>query len=216
MSNLIRASAFGALATLALVAGAPAGAATVYASAGFVPNGENGDYYIASDAQSFIAATFTLAQQSEITGIGGVFTHDGDGGSIFGAIIAQPTSQTDVTAANLVNLSLAHTIFAPPTDGSDLTTSLSVLLGPGTYEVVFGSGLWDTTGNSGLASGMDGEASLLRSVDGGASWDPLNDSVRVTVDASPVPLPAGLPLLMSGVAAIGGLLRRRQRTPAIA
>ena len=212
MINSMRASAFGALATLALVAGVPAGAATVYSSAGFVPNGETGDYYIANDGQSFIAATFTLSQQSEITGIGGVFTQFGDGGSIFGAIIAAPASQNDVTASSLVNLSLAHTIFAPPTDGSDLTTPVSALLGPGTYELVFGSGLWGTTGNSGLATGMDGQASLLRTVDGGASWDVLNDSVRVTVEASPVPLPAGLPLLVSGVAAIGGLLRRRQRT----
>ena len=211
MTHLIRATAIGALATLALVAGVPAGAATVYSSAGYVPNGETGDYYIANDGQSFIAATFTLSQQSEITGIGGVFTQFGDGGSIFGAIIAAPASQTDVTASSLVNLSLAHTIFAPPTDGSDLTTPLSALLGPGTYELVLGSGLWGTDGNSGLATGMDGQANLLRTVDGGASWDVLSDSVRVTVEASPVPLPAGLPLLMSGVAAIGGLMRRRQR-----
>jgi hypothetical protein len=216
MTNLIRASAMGALATLALVAGVPAGAATVFSSAGFVPNGETGDYYIANDGQSFIAATFTLGQESEITGIGGVFTQFGDGGSIFGAIIAAPANQSDVTASSLANLSLAHAIFAPPTDGSDLTTPLSALLGPGTYELVFGSGLWDTTGNSGLATGMDGQASLLRTADGGASWDVLNDSVRVTVDASPVPLPAGLPLLASGVAAMGAMLRRRQRTAAAA
>lgn len=211
MTKLIRVSAVGTLATLALAAGVPAMASTVYASAGFVQNGETGDYSLANDAQSLIAATFTLTEESQLTGVGGVFTQFGDSGSIFGAIIAAPTSQTDVTSSSLLALSLAHTVFAPPTDGSDFTTPLSTVLGPGSYELIFGSGLWGATGNSGLATGMNGTANLLQSVDGGATWGALNDSVRVTVDASPVPLPAGLPLLASGLAALGALTRRRQR-----
>jgi hypothetical protein len=208
MTKLIRAGVIGALATAALMSG-PAMASTVFASAGFVPNGETGDYYIAADGQSYMATTFTLTQASEVTGIGGVFTQFGDGGSIFGAILAAPANQSDVTASTLAGLSLAHSIFAPPTDGSDASTALSVLLQAGTYELVFGSGVWGTTGNSGLAIGMDGQANLLRTTDGGATWDAVNDSVRMTVEASPVPLPAGLPLLASGLAAVGAMLRRR-------
>jgi hypothetical protein len=209
MINLIRAGALGALATVALVVGAPAGAATVFSSANYVPDNETGDYYIAGDGQSYIAATFTLTRQSEITGIGGVFTQYSDG-EIFAAIIGLPPAQTDVTASSLSGLSLAHTVFTAPQDGSDFTTPLSVVLGQGTYELVFGSGLWGATGDSGLATGMDGQANLLRTTDGGLTWDPLQDSMRVTVEASPVPLPAGLPLLVSGVAALGGLFRRRR------
>jgi hypothetical protein len=137
---------------------------------------------------------------------------NGDGGTVFGDIIAAPGSQTAVTATSLVSQSLGHVVFNAPTDGSDAVAPLSALLGPGSYELVFGSGLFGATGVSGLATGMNGTADFFRSIDGGQSWDPQSDSVRMTVYASPVPLPAGLPLLISGVAAFGGLIRRRARS----
>lgn len=220
MNHSIRLTVAGSLALLAQLIAAPSQASQlIYSSAGFVANGETGDYSLANDAQSLIAATFTLTQTTSIDAIGGVFTQYGDGGAIFGAIIAAPGSQTSVTAASLPGLTLGAAVWAPPVDGSDATTTLSTptLLGPGTYEVVFGSGLFGATGNSGLATGMSGTANLLQSVDGGASWNTLNDSVRVTVYGTPVPLPAGLPLLFSGLTAMGWLRRRsRSGVPATA
>jgi hypothetical protein len=209
MTNMIRASALVGVASLALLAAAPAMSSTLFASAGYVSNGETGDYFIDNGANQLFGATFTLTQESQITGVGGVFTQfDGDGGSIFAAIIAAPALQTAVNSSTLTGLSLASTVFVAPADGSDASTPLSVLLGPGTYELVFGSGLFGATGQSGLASGMDGTATLAQSVDGGATWGTLSDSVRVTVTGDVVPLPAGLPLFCSGIAAIFGLVRR--------
>src|ERR1700739_4796537 len=104
MNNLIRAAVVAALAPVALLAAAPAMSDTLYASAGFVANGETGDYYFDSTAQNLFAATFTLSKTSNITGGGGVFTTFGDGGSIFGAIIAAPASQSLVNASTLPGL----------------------------------------------------------------------------------------------------------------
>lgn len=216
MNKTFRIGAIGALVALALGGGAPAFADTlVYESAGFVPNGEVGDYPIypfssANGGPGYVATTFTLGQQTNVTGVGGVFTQfPVTGGSIFADIIAAPANQTDVTATSLVSQSLGHVVFTAPTDGSDAKESLNVLLGPGTYELVFGSGLFGATGDSGLASGMQGTANFFNTADGGQTWNAQSDSLRMTVYASPVPLPAGLPLLISGVAALGGLLRRK-------
>src|SRR5262249_2398087 len=151
----------------AVLTAAPAMADTLYASAGFVPGGEIGDYFFDNSGQNLFAATFTLSQTSQITGVGGVFTHDGDGGSIFAEIIGAPGQQSQVNLSPLAGLSLAHTVFNAPIDGSDVTTPLSVILGPGTYELVFGSGLFGATGQSGLASGMSGVTTLAQSIDGG-------------------------------------------------
>jgi hypothetical protein len=218
MINMIRMSATVAAGSIALMTAAPAMSDTLYASSGYVNNNgaEVGDYAFDNTSSSLIAATFTLAQQSHVTGVGGVFTQFGDGGSIFASLIAAPAAQTSVTAGSLPGLSLANAVFTPPEDGSDATTPLSVTLSPGTYELVFGSGLFGATGYSGLASGMNGQASLLQTVDGGASWDALNDSVRVTVSGNVVPLPAALPLLCSGLAAGFGLMRRRRGARSVA
>jgi hypothetical protein len=211
MKNTIRAVAILTLTPVALLAADPALCDTLYSSADFVPGGETGDYFIDNGGQHLFAASFTLSQASNITGVGGVFTKfDGDGGSIFAEIIAAPAQQTLVNTSTLEGLSLAHTVFTAPTDGSDATTALSVTLGPGTYELVFGSGLFGATGSSGLATGMNGLATLAQSIDGGLSWDALNDSVRVTVSGNVVPLPATLPLLCSGLLAGAGFLRRRR------
>ena len=214
MYTTIRGSALAALASLALFSAAPAMADTLYASSGYVYNStEVGDYAFDNTGQSLIAATFTLSQATHVTGVGGVFTQYGDGGTIFASIIALPSAQTNVTSASLPGLALGTAVFAPPTDGSDYTSTLSLNLSAGTYELVFGSGLFGATGYSGLASGMAGTANLLQSVDGGATWGTLSDSVRVTVSGTAVPLPAGLPMLGSALALGAGLVRRRRAQP---
>jgi hypothetical protein len=213
MINITRASAIVAIAAIGAVSIQPAMADTLYASAGYVNNNpEVGDYYFDNTGQNLFAATFTLTQKSDVTGVGGVFTQFGDGGTVFASIIAAPAQQTAVNTTTLPGLSIADAVFAPPSNGSDVIAPLSVTLNAGTYELVIGSGLFGATGQSGLATGMNGQATLAQSLDGGATWGTLQDSVRVTVDGtvSPVPLPSGLPLLGSGLAACFGLFRRRR------
>lgn len=210
MKNMIRASAMAVLMPVAMLAAAPSMADTVYSSTGFNQlTSEGGDYFVDSGTNNLIGATFTLSQKTQITGVGGVFSAFGDGGSIFAEIFSGPLSSFRSATV------LGSTTFTPPSNWSDFSTALSVTLNPGTYELVFGSGLFGTSGNQGFAAGMQGPASsLFQSVDGGATWNALTDSVRVTVTGNVVPLPATLPLLVSGLAAGFGALRRRREVSA--
>jgi hypothetical protein len=200
-------------ATLLMAVGVPAFSGTLYASAGYT-GAETGDYLIGNDGSNYelLAAEFTLAQTSQITGVGGVFTAYGDSNPIFAAIVAAPSNQSALNLSTLPTLALAQTSFTPPQDDSDATTPLSVTLGPGSYELVFGAGMTvngqPVTGQSGLATGQSGSATLFQSLDGGADWGTLTDSVRVTVEGTPVPLPASLPLL---AVALGGMLLTLRR-----
>ena len=127
---------------MSLAAGAVATSAdakTIFETATFtgVDTGE----YIVSDTRYFGVA-FTLDKTTEITGIGGQFGGF-PSGTIFGAIVSLPstTSFPDFTPSTIEANSLAHVVFAAPSDTTDLTEKVDVSLSAGTYGVVFGSGI---------------------------------------------------------------------------
>src|SRR5271168_3480926 len=74
-----------------------------------------------SDSRYFGVA-FTLDKTTEITGIGGQFGGF-PSGTIFGAIVSLPsaTSFPDFTPSTIEANSLAHVVFAAPSDTTDLT-----------------------------------------------------------------------------------------------
>lgn len=197
------------------LASIPAHASTIFSSADYNAN-EPGDFNI--DNASFVGASFQLTQATTITGIGGHFSQYSYD-NIFGAIVSASSLNAlpTVTAANLASLALASTSLAP--DGSDQLGSVSITLGPGTYDVIFGSGLWGTTGGSGLATGqtdnINSAAALFQTVNGGASWSLLGENdVRIDVVGTPVsavPVPAALPLFASGLLGLMGAARRRRK-----
>ncbi|CAM3641562.1 PEP-CTERM sorting domain-containing protein [Roseateles saccharophilus] len=205
MQALLRTAA--AAAALTLAAGAHAVvAAPFYESASFVDESvANGDYYI--DATRFLGAGFTVSQAEAVSAIGGNFTQYGDGNNIFGAIVKLDGNGglQGQLSANVV----AEAVFTPT--GGDQSVALNTVLQPGQYAVVFGSGLFGTTGSSGLVAGQAaiGSPSFLQ-YDGSGVSAFTGDTLRVTVNAvSAVPEPASALLFATGAMALGLLRRRR-------
>lgn len=194
-----------------LLAGPALADTVVYQSASYVNYGQSepSDYFI--DGGRYIAAEFTLGQTTQVSSVGGVFTINGSGDPAFAAIVAANGS----SGAPVMSSVLASTTFTPATDGSDQTTPLSVTLAAGSYDLVFGFGKFgsasDNFQSSGLVSGQStlGTPSLFSSMDSGSTWSALS-TPDVRMEVSAVPLPAGLPLLLSGLLGLVGVGRRRR------
>ena len=207
LSTALRAGLVLAAASLAL----PAYAGTVYQSATATANPQGG-FAIEGDGTSdnsrFIGAAFEVLQPTLVSDIGGNFRNSR--GSIFGEIIALSglNSFPSVAAGDLESIALGHIVISPAQDG-DASGALSVMLEPGTYGVLFGSGLFGATGTSSLTFGNDdvGSPTLFENnFDLGYDVFPA-DGIRIFVDGQ-VPEPATLALLGFGVASLFSLRRR--------
>jgi hypothetical protein len=170
-----------------------------------------------------MGAAFTLTQATQITAIGAQFGGF-PSGSIFGAIVnvdpntLLPTFSSSALASN----ALAHTVFSvTQATAIDLSTPLSLTLGPGTYGLVFGSGLFGATGWAGLGWQNDPVASsdpsqLIRSFFSD-EWASFGDNgVRVFVEGNvvaAVPEPSTWAMMIIGMMAIGFVAGRRKFQP---
>ncbi len=166
----------------------------------------------------FIGADFTVSSTTQVTSIGADFANtaqestsgpNGDG-SIFGAIVqVDPVTGLPLQdVENLSSIALAAAVFTPTQDG-DTTVSLPIVLAPGTYGLVFGSGLFNATGVADLLAGNDtvGSPSVFENQFGSFTQDPQDTDVRLFVNA--VPEPASLAMLLSAGLMFLGLVRRR-------
>ncbi len=210
-----RAAAF-ALICAATMSSSPSKADVLYQSASY-SGVDTGEYILHGD--DLIGAAFTLSQTTSITAIGAQFGGY-PSGSIFGAIVSlnPQTLLPSFAKSDLVSNSLAHVVFAvPQATAIDLSQPLSLTLGPGTYGVVFGSGLFGATGYAGLGGQNDpvGSSTLFRSFfsDG---WSDFSDNgVRLFVEGqvAAVPEPSTWAMLLLGFAGTGYLAyRRRNKT----
>ena len=212
---MIRTLAAACLMSLAVGAVAtPADAKTIFETATFtgVDTGE----YIVSDTRYFGVA-FTLDKTTEITGIGGQFGGFPDG-TIFGAIVSLPsaTSFPDFTPSTIEANSLAHVVFAAPSDTTDLTEKVDVSLSAGTYGVVFGSGAFGAEGWGGLGDGNNSVGSpnfFTYFQFDGDSWEAASlDGARITV--SGVPEASTWALMLIGFGGLGFAGARASRSRA--
>jgi hypothetical protein len=202
---------------MSLAAGAlatSADAKTIFETAAYtgVDTGE----YIVSDTRYFGVA-FTLDKTTEITGIGGQFGGFPDG-TIFGAIVSLPsaTSFPGFTPSTIEANSLAHVVFAAPSDTTDLTEKVDVTLGAGTYGVVFGSGAFGAEGWGGLGDGNNSVGSpnfFTYFQFDGDSWEAASlDGARITV--SGVPEASTWALMLIGFGGLGFAGARASRSRA--
>jgi len=229
MFNMTRAGAVAALASTALLAGTPAFADLILetATAGI---GGNGAYPVYTDAltgtgdgtdagSNFIGAAFATGSPITALQVGANVDAFGSG-SVFAEIVplASLASLPDV-AGSLIswlqsNNSGDALLTAPATAGDASTViNFATALSPGSYAVVFGSGLYGATGEINLTDGNNptGSHNIFSST-GGDSFQPIG-AQDIRIFASPVPLPAGLPLLGSALVACLAFLRRRGGAP---
>ncbi len=182
------------------------------------------------EAGRYLGAEFTLSQATSITGLGAQFV-DSAAGSVFGVIVpvssgsAAPTftpsqiatagnyvSGTDVVFNDCPGLAGAPTVGGVPVVDYARTLAQPVTLGAGTYAVVFGAGAF------GASSGGFADIGYNNTPTSGADIFYANENIYGDVfetgsfsgaelfvegnPVAPVPLPAGVWLLLSS---LGGL-----------
>jgi len=163
---------------------------------------------------SFNGMRFELDQPTRVSRVGGHFVGAVSGGnSLFGAIIRVEDEDdfpdsTDLSTSDIVG----STVFSLP-DSSALTYGeINLVLEPGWYALVFGSGLFDASGRgAALLNNEIGESSNLLGFLSGFGWGSRQSGMYFVVEGSAVPEPSSITaasvLLVLGISRI-----RRCRT----
>lgn len=176
-----------------------------------------------TNTSQFTGAIFSVNSQTHIESIGAHFLDFLDqGGSIFGAIAGLNSSNYPSNDGLTLDNVLAYNVFTPYT-GSDYLVPISITLDAGTYAVVFGSGLFGTTGNQALtllqpgeATSSDGSIIYTNESSSLGHWSTMSDypnRYRMIVNGTPVvsavPIPGAIWLLGSGLLGLVGLAHKK-------
>jgi hypothetical protein len=178
----------------------------------------------------FVGARFSVSQPTQITDIGGVLKINQTGSpsdgnlQLFGAISALGVNQLPADTPSTFQ-PLATVTFSPEfIFGQDTLVPLSVLLAPGDYTLIFGSGRFGATGQGFLPfmSGDTPQASYFRGafpLPGQDHWinpePPIHDA-RFVVMGNVVPEPSAITLASFGIGTLFVVAaghRRRLRSP---
>lgn len=107
-----------------------------------------------SSITQFVGTRFTIGQQTLITSVGGYMAANGHAlGQLFAAIVSLNPTTGLPTGSPFAQAPIATTTFLPNPIAGDIRASMFALLNPGTYGLIFGSGLF--------GSPQGGEAWLL-------------------------------------------------------
>jgi len=142
-------------------------------SANLGPTGQNGGFAL-GDSQfltQYLGARFSISQQFQVTAIGGHLFTFLPPEPLFGAIV-RLSGPNALPTGNPVDTDwLASTTFIGPNPSADFSTPLSVILPPGDYALIFGSGQFGATGFGAMPStnlDIPGQASYF--FWNGGSW----------------------------------------------
>ena len=213
--NNKRRACFVAIALLLSTAATPTFADTIYQSATYTGN-DTGEYILTD--YDLIGGAFTVTGKTSITAIGAQFGGY-PSGSIFGAIIAvDPTTGIPLySKSQLETNNFGHVVFSvPQVTATDLAIPLSLTLDTGTYGVVFGSGLFGTTGNAGLGYLNDtiSPDGVFRSFFSDGYQTFADSGVRVFVEGeavAAVPEASTWAMMLVGFVGIGFMTYREKR-----
>jgi hypothetical protein len=165
------------------------------------------------NSTQWLGARFTLTQSTQITDVGGHLLSVTAGG-IFAAIVplSSPTALPSFLPSAITTSALASTVFSPPSLSADVLTPLSVLLAPGSYALVFGSGgPFGAAGSGRMAIAnlpLLGSPSFFRAFSG--SWVENGfTEARFVVVGNVVPEPTTALLLGVGLAGVTVMRRGR-------
>ncbi len=164
-------------------------------------------------SNQFIGARFEINQQAAIDGIGGNFLEDSGaflGGSVFGAIVELDSSgHPSATRLTLDNV-IASVVFTPTI--GDFLAPITTTLNPGTYGVVFGSGLFGATGTQALTSWAtvpSASNGVIFFSSSSQDWKDLGSIAgRRIFISSAVPIPPAVWLFGSALGLLGWMQRK--------
>lgn len=165
-----------------------ASAEIIYECAASGPTGQTSGSGVLADADFFLGVNFEVTTPVIVRSIGGHFLKFTDG-PIFGAIVAL-TGQYDVPDAPDLSSDdvLGVTLFETPSPSDNVAGNLPLILKPGWYAVMFGSGRFGATGEAGaMGNNIPDGTSLpytIRQSDGKRTYQA--SPVRLFVDSEPV------------------------------
>jgi len=181
-------------------------------------------------SNSFFGSVFKLNEITIIDGIGGHF-HNLPGipglpapfgleGTIFGALLSVDENNLNIGTLTNLNNVLAFSVFTP-NSGFESITPVSITLTPGSYAIVFGSGLFGATGKtlltvveqrvSDISYGKIVVVNQYNTPVANPVYGPIN-RYRMFVTGttvSAVPEPETYTMILAGLGLMGVVARRR-------
>jgi hypothetical protein len=170
------------------------------------------------DAGVFVGVRFELAQEAQVTAIGGHFGSVSDPNRFFGAIVrlsdvSDFPDSDDLSTPDVLGVS--RLTFPHPSN--EVFGDLTINLGPGWYALVFGSGLFDTDGLGGaLRNNSDiAKQSYIGWQANGTGWFDLADLAefivfdnhRFVVEGTLIPEPSSSTLVVLAAVMVFGCAR---------
>jgi hypothetical protein len=150
-------------------------ATPIFESATAGPEDEPGGFTV--NAQQFLGARFTLNAATDISYVGGLFRARYDDTKVFAAIVALngASAMAGVTPLD-ANSVLASAVFTVSPLDQDVYVPLTLTLGPGTYGLVFGQGMFGADETAYRCVGMPDFNPVVSGYDGyfGTAGEPAS------------------------------------------